>query len=347
MSSAGSQPTGPARKTLVSFRRPAPRSTRGPAKYWPSAAPERQVPPALWIPTRLGRLAGAIGAILVAGLGTAAAGSPPALDWLATRGGQRFAATLGALAQCLDVAGPQALAGWIAQQALLVAAGVSLVIRGMLRHRQPPAGRGFTWLAVVLGGAAVASQVPVGALVATAVSDLTGVRLGPGGSGWWILLATTALVAAVVPAVLALTRRLVAGVWLAVGLGAWAVAALAVPAGWAHAEAVAAIAWDCGAVTILSALVVTARGVIREVRGHATQAPRAKPADTAPRPVVVDRQIPDAELAVAATTPAAPTLYTDGSDDDPDDGSRQLSKAERKRLRKQARIREAEEAAAA
>lgn len=349
MSSAGSQLKGPSR-TQLSFRsRPPARASRGPARFWPSAMPERQVPPALWIPTRLGRLAAAIGAILAVGGGAAVAGTPQALAWIAARGGQRFATTAAALAQCLDVTGPQALAGWIAQQSLLVAAGVSLVIRGMLRHRQPPGGRGFTGLALVLAGAAVAGQVPVGAVVSNALGDLTGMRPGPGGTGWWIIVSATAIVATVIPAVMALSRRGATAGWLALALAAWALAAAAVPAGISRADVVAAIAWDCGSLAILTALLVAARGVIREVRGQhaAPAAPRVKPSEAVARPAAVDRQVPDAERVDAATDVAEPTLYTDGSDDDLDDGGRGLSKAERKRLKKLARIREAEEAAAA
>ncbi len=349
MSSAGSQPKGPTRRSLFSLSRPPARASRGPARFWPAALPERQVPPALWIPTRLGRLAAAIGAILIVGAGAAAMGTPQVLTWIAARGGQRFATTAAALAECLDVTRPEALAGWIAQQALLVAAGLSVLIRGMLRHRQPPGGRGFTWLAVVLGGAAVAGQVPVGALVASAIGDLTGVRFGHDGGGWWILLSATAITATVIPAVLALSRRAATAAWLAPGLLAWALAAAAVPAGIPRADVVAAVAWDVGALGILAALVVSARGLIREVRGqHGTSsAPRVKHTEVAPRPTVTDRQVPDAQRVDADTAVAEPTLYTDGSDDDLDDGGRGLSKAERKRLKKLARIREAEEAAAA
>lgn len=349
MSSAGSQPKGPTRASLFSLPRNRPRAARGPVRYWPAAVPERQTPAALLIPTRLGRLVAAIGAIVVVGGGAIAAGMPQALAWISARGGQRFAATAAALAQCLDVTGPHAIAGWIAQQALVVAAAVSLVIRGMLRHRQPPGGRGFTWLAAVLGGAAIAGQVPVGALVATTISDLTGVRLGPDGSGWWIIVATTVIAAAMVPAVMALSRRVVTAGSLLLALAAWALAAAAVPAGLPQARVVAAVAWDVGSVGILVALLFAARTVIREIRGQhqATAAPRAKPAEAALRHPAADRQVPDADRAEAATAVEEPTLYTDGSDDDLDDGGRTLSKAERKRLRKLARIREAEEAAAA
>lgn len=346
MSSAGSRASAPSSRLSFVLPRSA---TRAAARYFPAAAPERQTPPALWVPTRLGRFVATVAAMSVVGGGLVAAGTPAVVSAIGGLGGERFRGTAAATVACLDLAADHALAHWFAMQSLWVAAGLCCVIRGMLRHRQPSTGRAFTWLATVLGGAAVASQVPVGKVVATGLSEATGLEFGPAGQGWWLAIGAAAVGAAVVSSLMALSRRAAPGLWLTAGMVGWALAAVAEPAGLPVAATLAAAGWDVGCMTMLVGVLVAARGVIREIRGpgQAVAPSRAKPAEATARPVAADRQIPDAELAQADAARVTPTLYTDGSDGAFDDGERTLSKAERKRLRKLARIREAEAAAAA
>lgn len=349
MSSAGSQPSAGQRRSLLPLGRSTNRPARSAPRYWAAAAPERQAPPAVWIPTGVARFVALAGGTILFTAAVVAAGSPAVIGRLAGAPEGRFARSASALATCLDPTTAAGLTTWLTQQLLLVAAATSLVVRGMLRFRQPPAGRGFTALAVVLGAASITTTVPLGKLVAAVGTDLTGLRFGPDGCGWWYLVAGTVLPAALVPALAALSNRAVPAGWFATGLIGWVIAAWATLSGVANAPFVAAAATCGGAAAIAVGLLVTARGVIREIRGvHPVPAGAAKPKAETKRPAEAPRQVPDAEVVVAAATAetvAEPTLYTDGSDVDPDDA--RLSKSERKRLRKLARIREAEEAAAA
>lgn len=346
MSSAGSRASAPSRRLSFFGSRSTARAV---ARYFPAAAPERQTPPALWVPTRLGRFVATIAAVFVVGGGFVAAGTPAVVSAISGLGGERFRGTAAAAVACLDLAVVHSLAHWFAMQSLWAAAGLCCVIRGMLRHRQPSTGRSFTWLATVLGGAALASQVPVGKVVATGLSEATGLELGTAGQGWWLAITAAAVGATVVPSLMSLSRRAAPGLWLTAGMVGWALAATAEPAGLPGASTLAAAGWDVGSLTMLVGVLVAARGVIREIRGpsQAVAPSRVKPVEATNRPVVADRQIPDAELTQADAARVTPTLYTDGSDGAGDDGERTLSKAERKRLRKLARIREAEAAAAA
>jgi hypothetical protein len=162
-----------------------------------------------------------------------------------------------------------------------------------------------------------------------------------------VSIAATLLVGVSLWAVLPLHERLATALWLTAGLVAWGVAAAVtwlgarpgLPAG------VGLAAWVTGSGLVAIAMLVAARSVIREVRGEAgggggRAKPKVVPAAQRPSPAVQDLDADDDEPRERAWqadgSPA--TDYTDGSDVDEDRETRHLSKAERKRLRKLARL---------
>jgi len=332
--------TGPADSIEATAPRPM-------AAYGPDAHPEKQKGPATLLPTGLGGFAGVALLILLpmaAALALAAAEPVFGRQLLAPQG--RFARTIAAAAGCLDPRSMQSLAGWLAQVSLGVATAVALIVRLMRRHRRDDYNgryRAWGWLAGLFVITACAGLVPVGRLVGALLADATGITLGPGGIGWWVTLATAAYVAVALWAVLPLHERGATAFWLVLALGMWAAAA---GGHWLGGRDVAVIgghaAWAAGAALAAVAMLAAARSVIREVRGQckATSATaRVKPERPAAATVADD----DGDVAERPTPLALSDEDSSGGDDSGFvDGTepehRHLSKAERKRLKKLARM---------
>jgi hypothetical protein len=350
------------RRLLVAWNRsatPAPSGSAATGKqaagYSPEAFPERLPGPALLLPTGLGRLTLAAAAILVPVIGLTALGAWETISGrpllTAELSGGRFAATIAAATACVDPLAVSSLQAWLAQMWLAVAAGTALVVRLMRRHRRDDYQgryRAWGWLAGLLLLTACAGVVPAGSLVGAVVTDSTGMAFGPGGIGWWFALATAAYMPVVLWAVLPLHERRGTAVWTGLALTAWAASAAW---SWQAATAPSPLlafgvraAWTTGAALMAIALLTAARSVIREVRGlvgtRETAAP-AKPTRgvqaqvTEPtRPVVTS---PAESRDADDDEDAGDTVdYTDGSEPE----QRFLSKSERKRLKKLARMRE-------
>jgi len=310
------------------------------AAYDPEAHPEKQRGPAVLLPTGLGGLSLAIVAILVplsAALATAAA--EHAFGREVFVGGGRFARTLAAAGSVLDATSVAALHVWLGQMFLVIAAAVSLVVRLMRRHRRDDYKgrfRAWGWMAAILVLTACSGAVPLGRLVGALMADATGLTFGPRGLGWWIGLATVAFSVVSLWAVLPLHERLGTAVWLALALAAFGGSAAAAWLADGRPAVVAAglAAWSVGGALALVAMLTAARSVIREVRGQCGRPSRSKPArDKATAPSSPEPDDASAE-ATSVTADEGATLYTDGSDHD----QRHMSKAERKRLRKLARM---------
>jgi len=319
------------------------------ADYAPEALPERHPGLATLLPIGIGRLAACGFGIIVVLTAVLAAGfSPPAFAWLTRLAGPRFANTVAALRACVDPQSASSLATWTAQMLLLASAAVALSVRFMRRHRRDDfAGRyrAWGWLASLLVAASCTAQVPLGRTVGVFLSEATGIAFGPSGYGWWVAIATTLLAGVSLWAVLPLHERLATAAWLSAALAAWGVSATAtwlgtsprLPAG------VDTAAWAAGSGLVAIAMLVAARSVIREVRGEAGGAGgRTKPkaAASTPRPTAVVQAADDDEPQADAwqADESTATDYTDGSDLDEEREMRHLSKAERKRLRKLARM---------
>jgi len=325
------------------------------AGYDDDAHPERHPAVATRLPVGRGRfLLAVFGVLLVFGGVIGLAVSGPLLGRPLLPAGGRFARTLAVAAAAFDPGAAMPVQVWLAELSLLLATVVAGAVRFMRRHRRDDFKgrfRAWGWLAVLLSAAAWSGAIPVGALVAAAVSDATGIVPGPGGIGWWVGLAAVAFAIVVPWAVLPLRERIATSFWIVLALAAWsAAAAVSWATSWAgdatRAAILAQAAWVAGAALMLIAMLAAARSVIREVRGECV----ARPARRGCRDAEPDRDA-DAAAGDDASTDdedgsavdewsedgdahAGDDDYTDGSDR----GQRRLSKAERKRLRKLARM---------
>ncbi|MFM8380296.1 MAG: hypothetical protein ACKOB1_13340 [Planctomycetia bacterium] len=357
MAVPGSQRRDQRRRLLMSWTRSAAPVASGSAagqrtmaEYAVEALPERHPGLATLLPTGLGRLSACVAGIIVILTALLAAGvCTGAFTSLARLAGPRFAHSVAALQACVDPTAVCSFAGWSAQLLLLGSAAVALTVRFMRRHRRDDYSgryRAWGWLASLLVAASCATQVPVGRAVGVFIAEATGIAFGPSGYGWWVSIAATLLVGVSLWAVLPLHERLATALWLAAGLVAWGVSAAATwlgPNPRLHAG-VGLAAWVVGSGLVAIALLVAARSVIREVRGEAGgSGSRAKPKATtaAPRVAVampVAAEHDESQEHSWEADDSTATDYTDGSDVDEERDTRHLSKAERKRLRKLARM---------
>ncbi len=360
MSLKGSQRRDQRRRLVVSWKRAATADAavdanepRPMAQYAAEADPNRQRGPATLLPTGLGGLLLAATAILVPLAAILAVGGcEPILGRPLFVPGGRFARTIQVAAACFDPRSMQSLAGWLAQTFLLAAAAVAMIVRLMRRHRQDDYHgryRAWGWLAGLFLITAAAAAVPLGPLVGAAVSDASGIRLGPGGTGWWIVLATVAYAAVSLWTVLPLHERGATAFWMVLTLGAWAGAA---GCGWLAAGRDTLVvagqaAWSLGAAFAAIAMLAAARSVIREIRGQcrpATAAPDRGKRPTAQPPQETKSEerstrhddATDDEPAADVYDEAEGEAFVDGSEQEQE--QRHLSKAERKRLKKLARM---------
>jgi len=355
MASPAQQRRDQRRRLMASWNRapaaeggPAEASARPMAAYSPDALPERQRGPATLLPTGIGGLSLAILAILLPTAGAImVAASEPLLGRTLFATDGRFGRTLAALAACFDQRTAANLQLWLAEAALALAAAVAAIVRLMRRHRQDDYNgryRAWGWLASLFVVASCAGIVPLGALVGAALADATGIVLGPGGIGWWVVLSAAALGGVTLWAVLPLHERAATAFWSVTALCMWAASGLAAW-GWPGrpgAEFAGRSAWVLGAALAAIAMLAAARSVIREVRGQCGRAGspvavRGRSATAVAASVADDAESTggrDAEDVVDRGSADTETVYVDGSEHD----NRHLSKAERKRLRKLARM---------
>jgi hypothetical protein len=367
MSLSGSQRRDQRRRLVVSWNRSggaASESTpgdarRGMADYAAEALPERQPALATLLPTGIGGLALAAGGILSVVAAAIVAGGCETI--LATRvfgDGGRFSRTLDIVRSGVDLRAGGSLAAWLGSVSLLLAAVVALIVRFMRRLRRDDYRgryRAWGWMASLFVVAACGTHVPLGRLFGAFVAEASGVAFGPGGIGWWIAASAILLGAVSTWAVLPLHERAGTAVWMGLCLACWSAAAtLAWIGGGRDVAVVAATAcWSLGSAVAAVAMLTAARSVIREVRGQsATRAARpakakdSQPARRADAAVDADEAAEDRGWESERTTATAgtaadddETMFTDGSDGDRD--MRHLSKAERKRLKKLARMQRA------
>jgi len=335
------------------------REPRRPFDYAVDARPERQRGVATFLPTRFSRLALVAGGILLATATTIVLGGwPKAIEALAGVAGPRFARTIAALRECVDLRAA-VLGGWLAQILLLAAAMVAWSIRGIRRHRKDGRhGRSRAWLSMgaLLLVAALAGVVPIGRLTAALLTDATGVAFGPEGLGWWVAISGVTSAIACLWVLLPLHQRIGPGFWLLLGMSGWAAAAACRWNGQGREEYLlgGSAAWVVGAAALCIAMLTAARGVIREARGEIKappapaapserKSPKSEPAAAASRNVEPVFEPVETEADVGsesdtATNDASDAGYTDGSDAEDDYAARPLSKAEKKRLRKLGRM---------
>ncbi|MEX0671539.1 MAG: hypothetical protein WD060_13895 [Pirellulales bacterium] len=348
------------RRLVVSWNRSADtpqvaaESPRVMAAYEPEAHPEKQRGPATLLPTGIGGLSLAILAISLPLVAAIAAGASEHLFGRSLfSGGGRFARTLMAASAVFDPRTGSSFQGWLSHMYLVAAAGVAVVVRLMRRHRRDDYKgrfRAWGWMAALFLIAACSSVVPVGRLFGMAMSDATGVTLGPDGIGWWISIATAAFFIVSLWAVLPLHERTATALWLSAALVAWAGAAATtwLAAGRERVVVAGLAAWSLGGALAMIAMLAAARSVIREVRGQCVRTAKPTPKlkgkpenQEKSRPAPAVSQLDDDEDAEGSTFDADDaaaneneTVYVDGTEHE----QRHLSKAERKRLRKLARM---------
>lgn len=308
------------------------------------------------LPTTAGGLTLAIIAILLPVVGSIALGACEAVFGMKpiTAAG-RFARTLRAVEACVDPQSIASLQAWLGQLFLFAAAVIACIVRLMRRHRRDDYHgrfRAWGWLAGLFLITACAGVVPIGSLVAAVATDATGIAFGPGGAGWWFVLAGTAYGLVALWAVLPLHERLGTAFWLTAAVASWggSAAALWIGSRWPLHAVVGAALWSLAAACAVIAMLTAARSVIREVRGLPVRKPAAeraaaKPARTEQAAAAHRRREEQLQEADDEETPdftaaddeSDETSFTDGSEPE----HRHLSKAERKRLKKLARMREA------
>lgn len=326
------------------------------AAYDDAARPERHPGFATRLPTTLGGLV-VMSLLIVGGVGGAIAltVSGPLFGRPLLEGGGRFAGSLAIVRRAIGGNAALPLHTWLAVLSLFTAAAVAGSVKSMRRHRRDDYKgrfRAWGWLATIFTVAAWSGVVPLGSLVATFMSEATGTTLGPDGVGWWHAIASAAMVIVVPWAILPLRDRGGTAVWMALGLLAWGAAAAGTLApGWLgeaqRAPLIASTAWSAGAALVLIAMLTAARGVIREVRGEVAvaRAPKVRKEKKKQEVVVEEGGNESEEPADEPSSwneadsehesdDAGQTDFTDGSFGN----ERRLSKAERKRLKKLARM---------
>jgi hypothetical protein len=300
--------------------------------------------------------------LILGGVGgaIALAVSGPLFGQQLLEGGGRFAGSLAVIRRTIEAGAALPLHTWLAVLSLFTAATVAGSVKYMRRHRRDDYKgrfRAWGWLATMFLVAAWSGIVPIGSLVAVFMSEATGITLGPGGLGWWYAVGCLACVVVVPWAILPLRERAGTSFWMALGMLAWGAAAAPTwaPSWVGRAERgalISAVAWSAGAAFLLVAMLTAARGVIREVRGEvaAARAPKArkepKVRQAKKQEAAVEEGDDDSEEAAdepsAWNEEVAEHESDDGGQTDFTDGSfgsdRRLSKAERKRLKKLARM---------
>jgi hypothetical protein len=334
--------------------------------YSKEARPENHPALGTWLPTRPLMLWGTIlafAAPIVAVVTLAAT-----LDWILPRTaggaagrGDAWTTTAGQVRECLSMAPRAGMAAWLGQLALVVAACVAISVRQMRRHRLDDYQgryRAWGWIAGLAVVATLERQLPLAPLASSVVADATGILLGPGGMAWWLCLSIPCCLAVGLWAVLPMHERMCTASVLAASGLAWLGAATC---GWLEAGGPSdRLTLTGGGLTLvgdgllLVAMLVAARSVLLEVRGEARIRPgkgsqtsgksTATRADGGSQPRLVRGDESD-DASETEDGADQSTQWSDGSDggedesDDAwDDSGRKLSKSEKKRLRKMARM---------
>lgn len=274
---------------------------------------------------------------LLAGLG-AAAGAQTLAHYA-----DQAAATVPGLAASELSQFAAGVVSWASAVALLVGAMLAKLTYSLRRHRVDDyAGRYRVWRWIAWGGvlASLNSVVHIETLVARLAVAATGMSLTSTGAEWW--LAPLAVVGGWIFVRLALeVRESRTALTMLLAAAACYAAAAAGALGWAPAmlgswsAALAGALPLAGHTLALVGLMIFARYVVLDVQGlidHASR-PAAREAAT----VKTTSTSADAEQRTSAS-PQTDEAWSDDDDEDEEDGAqRRLSKADRRRLRKQGR----------
>lgn len=365
MSRAGNSRRDQRRRMIVSWSRTASSSDDGElgaverrgADYAPAASPERQPALATILPAGLGGLAmTAVGILFVTAMVIGPNLAEIAIGRPLVAADGRFSRTLAVVENCLDLKCPGSMAAWTGQMLLVMAALVAWAVRGMRRHRRDDYNgrfRAWGWMASLLVIASLATRMPLRGLVASLIMDATGLALGPEGLGWWIAVTAVALTAVSLWAVLPLHDRTGTALWLGMSAILWAISLgctwiAATNADSTRIAVAGQAAWILAAATTLIAMLTAARSVIREIRGEATTAAPQRSKKPVASTIITDDAAESAPESDDHTDEEDPVVFVESSESaDFTDGSeesaagRKLTKAERKRLKRMARLQQA------
>lgn len=242
------------------------------------------------------------------------------------------------------------MVAWVSAVALLITACYARLIYSLRRHRvDDNRGRYRIWRLLAVVSVVMSANTFVGghALVARVLGHFTGWSVLPGSVGWWLAPAAvlggwlmTKLILEASECRLALVAYVLSlGCFLAAGVAHCWLPALILP--WQ--EALCRMLPLAGNILLAVGTLLFARYVVLDVQGLIEHGPSPEPARSAAlggsrksdaSAIRIDTVRPSKSPAATVTHEDA---WTDGSDVDGEDyeDSRPLSKAERKRLRKE------------
>ena len=325
--------------------------------YAPAADPYQQPALATLIPQGLGWLSLTILTILLLACSVVGLNTTELLFQKQFFGNtESFTRTLTAVRDCLDLRSTGSLAHWASQMFLIAAAAVAWSIRGMRQHRRDDYKgrfRAWGWFACLLLFTSLSSQVPIGKVLAASIIDCTGVSFGPQGFGWWLALCTLFITSNALWAFLPLQHRFGVALCFSISVVLWLGSASCT---WILATQQAGDSiiisgnamWVLATAMMLITMLTAAQNVIREVRGEGLNTPPSKaiPAHTSHN----EHASTEASLSVSNKNIDDEGIFVESTDDQTEfingsepikPQSRRLTKAEKKRMKRQARLQKA------
>ena len=258
----------------------------------------------------------------------------------------------------IGLQGQAHLAGWLTQTSLLLATGVTLILRSIHRNRRDVTRPGFRpWgaLAALWIIASLATAVPIGPAAASAMLQVTETPFGPQGLGWWVALGSLYSFITISGTLCRLREKILPILAVTPGLLFWCASTVCI---WFSATEprllfVSNATWLIGSGFILFAMLLTVRGNLREIDGLCKQNKSVLPKKNHQSFSSPAIHSPTETLDNSASTAidfeeipmnAADEQHSMPNDDAIDDETyssdnepplqRRLSKAERRRLRK-------------
>ena len=258
----------------------------------------------------------------------------------------------------IGLQGQAHLAGWFTQTSLLLATGVTLILRSIHRNRRDATRPGFRpWgaLAALWIIASLATTVPIGPAVALAMLQVTETPFGPQGLGWWVTLGSLYSFITISGTLCRLREKILPILAVTPGLLFWCASTMCI---WFSTTEprlllISNATWLIGSGFMLFAMLLTVRGSLREIDGLCKQKKTVSPKKnhtSFSSPVIhsatktpghsVSTAIDFEEIPMNAANDQPSATHNDEiydethSSDNESPLQRRLSKAERRRLRK-------------
>ncbi|MBT7728282.1 MAG: hypothetical protein HN703_05310 [Planctomycetaceae bacterium] len=258
----------------------------------------------------------------------------------------------------IGLQGQAHLAGWFTHISLLLATGVTLILRSIHRNRRDATRPGFRpWgaLAALWILASLATTVPIGPAVALAMREVTETSFGPQGLGWWVTLGSLYLFITISGTLFRLQEKLPPVLTATSGLLFWCASTVCI---WFSATdprllLLSNASWLIGSEFMLFTMLLAVRGSLREIDGlckpKKPALPKKKHRSISSPAIYSSTEKPDNSASTAIDFEEVPMNAADeqhsetnedlideetySSDNEPP-LQRRLSKAQRRRLRK-------------